>query len=130
MNAIMKFRKYWEDLDFDERRSMWYILTALRGPDADDSYAMKNLTTGRIRYELFGVKLAREIQGSWANVTPPKKKWPDTKHLNASSHFLGHIYSALTSFRRVKGRGITNHHDIFLMTNNCVENYPGKPIKK
>ena len=103
-NYIKKFREYWQELDEESRLKMWYILTALRGPDENLSDEAKNKTTAKIRYFLFGKTeeyykadfssryYEREI-GFQVNMEPPK--YGDLKHIgDTSPHFVTHIVNA------------------------------------
>jgi hypothetical protein len=46
----------------DEKKDLWNILTALRGPDHENDDAVKAITTCRIRGELLGTKHSRLIR--------------------------------------------------------------------
>ena len=119
MNAIEKFRNYWQGLSLYERANMWEILSAIRGPD-DANSITKKYTTARIRYELFGKVFAKEIGHHWASVRAsiPKKKWPTSK-LATTWHFSGHIQGAIYAISRVTKKKMRNRDEIL----NGMEDY-------
>ena len=50
IHPLVKFKKFWDKLDYDSQADLWKFLTALRGPDFDDKDDyLKYNTTGVIR---------------------------------------------------------------------------------
>ena len=95
---IDKFRKFWHKLSRSERERLWWLLTALRGPDIPGYGAVKMYVTGRIRHELFGYDLENVVSTS---KECSDKLFPEVEYNRQiaelgkqSIHFLCHIRQA------------------------------------
>lgn len=103
-NPIYKFRRFWVDLNDQEKLDIWNILSALRGED-DGSVWLKQETTGRIRHEVFGEDrtldahvICTEGQIDVGDIRPLRKIFLDDK--TTSIHWRHHLINAVTSLSR------------------------------
>lgn len=64
-----------DDVSFYEKTDMWDILTALRGPDRENTHAVKSATTAVIRQAVFGPDFikARDAVGATMHVDNNKE---------------------------------------------------------
>jgi hypothetical protein len=84
--------------------NLWHILTALRGPDSDYSFNLKDWTTGRVRAAI-GLRFGA---GSGAIVTNKKLDLKDIesrdekecKH-EGGHHFWGHYNQAVNAIQDI-----------------------------
>lgn len=90
---ISTLRQQFKAADDKTKQQIWHILTALRGPDEENSYMEKESTTAIIRYTVFG-KTSR-IR-SWADVESDNQKSADFRIQNQfkSYHFRNHAEEA------------------------------------
>ena len=110
-NVVLKFRKFWNNLDTDEQDGLWNILTALRGCDinteSDKSFTLKFLTSARIRGLLFGDNsiIGHNIgfvnQKKLINVEIEEMDRLLKIKKVCSYHFLNHYTCALMVFRKL-----------------------------
>lgn len=97
-------RKYLDDiqemLQGDQGVALWWVLTALRGPDSPDDLAYKGRTTGRIRSAAFPGLITRDGDemkiGSVSDYVyaDAQKGLIGDYYMGASLHFKGHVLSA------------------------------------
>lgn len=76
------------------------VLSALRGPDAPDSYAAKRATTAIIRYMAFPKLAELGLLGDFNSL--PKLSREDIYTLVAGSHFANHILWAAEALGAVE----------------------------
>ena len=55
--VLEKFRTFFKGLNLYDRSIIWFLLTALRSCDMDDTDRVKYLTTCRLRTAIFGPEL-------------------------------------------------------------------------
>lgn len=106
-NVVTKFKSFWDELDKEEKKELWKILTALRGNDDSSSKYHEHekcLTTARIRGELFEAhSFEPGIEGysypSYSRIPDYAKKRTRevTRPFRSAcfSHFHSHIRSAI-----------------------------------
>lgn len=85
---ITDLRRNFREADDKGRKEMWDILTALRGPDNENSQE-KSATTAVIRYMLLGEKTYKTIS-KLALVHPDSKEKADYRY-NYKKGILGHF---------------------------------------
>ncbi len=103
-----KFQEFWKDLDYNEQKDLWDVMTALRGPDVPHSRKMeqiKLLTTARIRFLLIGAErdgargyvLRSLAEAKRCIGSPPlsPKKAKEFICQPQHTHFRSHLYIAL-----------------------------------
>ena len=56
--VLEKFRAFFKGLNLHDRNALWFLLTALRSCDMDDTDRVKQLTTCRLRTAIFGPELS------------------------------------------------------------------------
>jgi hypothetical protein len=59
--VLSDLQRAYQSMDYDSRRDLWHILTALRGPD-NGREDVKSATTGIIRAAVFGLDAGRMLQ--------------------------------------------------------------------
>lgn len=104
-----KFQKFWEELDEQEQRALWDVMSALRGPDSMVD-SIKYLTTSRIRaLFIWGNKKveATTIKGAYAfnTLTKARRHCGDNpltpkevrQILVKGCHFKDHVFLALNA---------------------------------
>jgi len=75
----------------EEKRKVWDILTALRGPDDDNHYLLKWATTAIIRARVF--VRGRKRVGKWATINS-EKMVIDLTRFTPQPHFHYHVLQA------------------------------------
>lgn len=81
---------------------LWDIVTALRGPDASDSSALKKSFTGRVR-AIVGITDSNRPRG--LTVTPSAVELGDIEA--GGSHFADHIKRTIVAIKAVYGVDLT-----------------------
>ena len=101
-NWLEKFQEFWwKDLTASQRRCLWGVLSAIRGPDSgDDDSQVKKGTTARIRYLLLGKSPRRSTYGYVLNVNKFSEVDADDVH-NLGWHFNDHILMAINALNGV-----------------------------
>lgn len=100
MTAREILDKFFEDIDElteSQQRSVWFILTALRGPDDDPmvAFARKHATTARVR-GLVCPKLAKTCMAT----VNTDGECPKTNS-DSFQHFDVHMFQAVRALRRL-----------------------------
>jgi hypothetical protein len=94
--ALFVIQKFFEDknIDFYEKKKLWDVLTALRGPDDGNDYS-KNATTGVVRYYALGPILNEDPIGAVVNKDRASFVI-DRSSFSGTSHFSDHIRKAFS----------------------------------
>lgn len=72
---------------------LWNVLSALRGPDAEDNHELKLATTGVIRYHFLG-KTRGSMHGSTVLPDTEEAAKLRRQYTNVWSHFISHAKDA------------------------------------
>lgn len=118
-NVVLKFRKFWKELDGLERSHLWDIMTALRGADVGSDH-VKMFTTARIRGELLGrdfykgfvflsLERAKYHQGNGYSPSRIVKQFRAEK-----SHFVCHVIEAIETLAKYRPK--TSVRDLLKFT--------------
>ena len=94
-DVVDKFRVFWSSLDYVEASQLWNILSAGRHSDTDT--ASKQMTTGRIRFGIFGGYDRNTATGviDTMALTKPEIKDRDAGLKKETIHFIDHFTKAL-----------------------------------
>jgi hypothetical protein len=112
----------------DESQKLWDILAALRGPDADNSGALKSATTAVIRAKVFG--LDNEAMNRLCILNPDSQDsvFRRMSHSGDSDHFILHAYSAFKALGLDWDKYNAEHHFIHSSAPRITE-VPDEPNK-
>lgn len=86
--VITALDKYFAKAPHRQSLNLWYLLTALRGPDNED-YSAKKASTAILRYIIFPRACQVERMGLWE-----KGNKEDIKIIDSAQHFNNHILYA------------------------------------
>ena len=100
--AVNALRKLFTDADkAGKLADVWQLVTAMRGPDKDDTFEKKDNITTPIRRVVLTQRQARElgVTGSWSYVIGGRKDSVDLPNLSSWSslmenHFEDHAFLA------------------------------------
>ncbi len=101
--CVEKFQYMWNKLDEEEKRDLYELLSAVRGPDFDDD-DLKMITTAKIRVFLFGSQEALKYTGSLNNSDPILES--DIKQcptVSDKQHFGNHVARAYDVINKLQG---------------------------
>ena len=90
LNQISRFLRDDSQVLKGERKKLWEVLTALRGPDYGESYNTKRATTAVIRYHALGSSAVR----GFAQVRPDDEYSVRTRCEMKGRHFIDHAILA------------------------------------
>ena len=106
-NWLEKFQDFWwDDLTPSQRKCLWSVLTALRGPDKESPNAntIKWATTARIRHFLLGKNVTAAHYGFVITYRQPSIKW-ETIRNSVGDHFKYHVEAAVERLEPVVKKG-------------------------
>lgn len=90
----------------DESKTLWAVLTALRGPDNNEQGLLKDTTTAVIRTKAFPKTAIRYLNGEsttfGAIFAPKKRKFHPSLKINSFDHFLAHAKAAAKALNLIK----------------------------
>ena len=111
IHPLIKFKKFWDNLDNDSQVELWKFLTGLRGPDDldDEDKDLKHNTTGVIRSYLlkFDNKCPATVNRTGEflikkDLTKILQYDPNSLFQNYESHFKNHAKDAMRVIKKSK----------------------------
>lgn len=91
---------------------LWDIITALRGPDAEDSSELKKAFTGRVR-AIVGITADNKPRGLTVTPSPVGFSLDDEATDCIDAHFAEHIRRAVTAILAI--------YDVDILAEKCAE---------